>query len=788
MYAKSILIGITLFFFATAVSAMAADGDFIEDVRVLSIESGLESVYAEKITDAILERTGNRMNKAKIDSVLGDLFDKKIVSDYKIGIMPGKRSGIILIIQVRENFEVRSVKFFGVKELKENEVSGVTFTRVGQPLSEALIQKDAASIERLYKEDGYLFVNVSTPREGYADGIVIFLVEEGPKVVIKKISFNGNHMFSDKKLKSKLTIKPRKMLGLLGKGVYNKEQLARDVERIANYYRSEGYLNVLVGVEKIEYSTDRSEMYITIYIEEGEQFQVGKITFAGNKYFTAEEFKSSMALKEGGTFKISHYQNDLRKIRTMYTSRAYIDVVIGRDNRDVVVTYHHSEPVVDLHFDIVENSEVYIGNILIRGNTVTQEKVVRRELSFGPMEKFNYEQIVASRNRLLRLGGMQDPYFKAAEIEVDPNGQTRIVDGKMVRDIIVQLKETESFGRIRLAAGLSSDQGLIGEIALIRTNFDLADLPKSFKDMFVDRTAFLGAGQNLEISVSPGMDVSRFRITFEEPYMFGKPLSFGVSLYQWDWGRDSYDEIRAGINLSFGRRLTREWVASMRLRVQSINVDNIDNDAAPDIVEVEGKNSLVAVRFSLVRDVRKIDRMFKPYAGQRTFLVFEPVLGDFSLFKVSFGTTRYRTVHVDEEGLLHILKLHTEIGLIFGDDSPIYERYYLGGTGNMRGFDYRGLGPHQNDDPVGGDTMVFSTIEYTFPILGDTIRGAIFTDVGTVNEGVGDFGSVRMSVGFGVRIFSPQIPIPITIDFGLPIMKEDDDDTQIVSFSMSIGY
>ena len=141
-----------------------------------------------------------------------------------------------------------------------------------------------------------------------------------------------------------------------------------------------------------------------------------------------------------------------------------------------------------------------------------------------------------------------------------------------------------------------------------------------------------------------------------------------------------------------------------------------------------------------------------------------------------------------DEGLKHILKLHAEAGFIFGEDSPLYERYYLGGAGSMRGFDFRGVGPHQMGDPVGGDMLFLATVEYTFPVLGDVVRGVIFTDVGTLNTDAGSFGNMRAAVGFGLRIFSPQVPIPISIDFGFPIMKEDEDDTQVVSFTIALGF
>lgn len=773
--------------FITASAAFAAEGDTIVEVKVYSEETGAESIYAEKIADKVFERTRRVMNLAEIRKVLDEFYHAKIVATYKIleeFTGPGRTK---VIIYVKENIEVRSVKFLGTKTLNPDEAMRVVYTRVGQPLSEALVHKDAAAIEKLYKERGHIFANVSTPREGYADGIVIFLVEEGPEVIIKKILFNGNHQFSDKKLLSQMATRPRKLLGLLSKGVYNEEGLERDLERVANFYRSEGFLNVLVGVEKLEFSEDRSEMFITIYIEEGQRFSLGSITFAGNRYFTDEELKAGMSLKEGGTFRISDYNHDIDHIRSLYTSRAYIDVVVGRDNRDVTVIYHEAEPVVDLHFDIAENEEIYVGNIIIRGNKVTQDKVIRRELSFYPMEKFNYEQVDASRGRLMRLGGMQNPYFKDVRILVDPKS-SRVVEGKTVRDLVVELKESDSFGSIRLAAGFSSNQGLVGDIALVRTNFDIADLPKSFKDMFVDRTAFLGAGQYFAMSASPGTEFSRFKIDFSEPYLFDKPVSFDLSLFMWDWQRESHDEARKGISVGLGKRLGRQWIFTINMRAQSIEIEDVDDDAPPDVLDVEGKNSLQAVRLSLVKDLRQIDRSFKAYGGYRTFLWVEPVFGDFSLFKVSFGSTRYRTIHVTDEGLKHILKLHAEAGFIFGGDSPIYERFYLGGAGSMRGFDFRGVGPHQSDDPVGGDTLFLATVEYTFPVLGDVVRGVIFTDVGTLNKDTGSFSNMRAAVGFGLRIFSPQVPIPISIDFGFPIMKEDDDDTQVVSFTIALGF
>jgi outer membrane protein insertion porin family len=155
--------------------------------------------------------------------------------------------------------------------------------------------------------------------------------------------------------------------------------------------------------------------------------------------------------------------------------------------------------------------------------------------------------------------------------------------------------------------------------------------------------------------------------------------------------------------------------------------------------------------------------------------------------KYIFGSERYRTVYENDAGEKHIIKLEGEVGWITGD-SPIYERYFLGGGNNLRGYKYRGVGPMQNGEPVGGNSMLFGTVEYGFPLLGDTIRGVTFFDFGTVNKDSFQFGNIRAAVGFGFRIFFPQVPIPVSLDFGFPIKSVAGDKKQILSFSIGMEF
>lgn len=767
--------------------ALAAEGDSIVEIRVLIWGTSTEASYADMIREKIIEATGSVRKEAAITKVLLDLQEAKVLFRYRYSEQAAGPGQVRLIVEVEENIEVRSVKLVGAKGIDAKRIMTAVHTRVGQPLSLPVVHQDARRIESLYREDGYLFASVSAPAQGHKNGVVIYEMEEGPLVRVRKVGFAGNYHYSEKKLASLLSTKPRRLFGLLAKGVYSENILKEDIERIARFYRSEGYLNVVVGIGKTEFNEPRTEMYITIYIEEHELFHVGRISFAGARFFTEDEIKARMRLREKSPFKVSDYVADLATIKKMYAEMAYIDTVVGETAEKPTIVYHKDEPIVDLLFNITENQEVYVGNIHVRGNTYTQDKVIRREMSFFPGQKFNMSEIEASRSRLARLGGYQDRYFQDVNIRIAPPKETRIENGRRVRDVFVELTESESFGRIRLGAAISSNEGLMGDISLIRPNFDIADLPKDARDMFVDRTAFLGAGQYFSISAQPGLRFSRYSVNFSEPYLFGTPTSMGLSLFMWDRERESFDEARRGFNTGFGRRLPKQYSVGLNFRVEQVNVENVSNSSPRDVKDVEGSNSLFGVKMSLSKDTRQIDRFFKPYSGYQSYASIEPVFGGFDLVKFVFGSTRYRTIHENDAGYRHIIKLEGEIGLIAGD-SPIYERYFLGGAGNLRGFDYRGVGPRQMGDPVGGDTMMSGTIEYTFPVAGDTIRGVFFFDFGTVNSGTADFGNIRASVGFGVRIFSQQIPIPIALDFGFPLRADDGDDTQIVSFTIGTSF
>jgi len=249
--------------------------------------------------------------------------------------------------------------------------------------------------------------------------------------------------------------------------------------------------------------------------------------------------------------------------------------------------------------------------------------------------------------------------------------------------------------------------------------------------------------------------------------------------------RDDYDERRAGGRVAVGRHLTKDLSVEVAVRAEQIKIDDIDIDAPPDVFEVEGTNVLTSLGVTAAYDTR--DDRYDPTRGMRASASLEQAgaLGgdfDFTRFVVR-GAWHTPVWRGDDRARAHVLSLAGRLGVI-GGDAPIFERFYAGGTYTMRGFEYRGVGPHVGGDPVGGDFLALATAEYSLPLIENTLRGVVFIDVGTVEEGI-EFGTIRASAGFGIRLSLGALgPVPMRFNFGFPLSKGDDDDTQVFTFAI----
>ncbi len=381
-----------------------------------------------------------------------------------------------------------------------------------------------------------------------------------------------------------------------------------------------------------------------------------------------------------------------------------------------------------------------------------------------------------------------------APVGIDPNYQL-FPDGRFgvpgqpyparAVDVLVDLQETQT-GRLMIGAGINSDAGIVGNITLDERNFDWRRWPRNFEEVR-NGTAWRGAGQRFRVDASPGSEVNRYLVSFQEPYLFDTPISLGLSGSFFDRRFRDWDEERIGGRVSLGRQwVEHDLSGTVSYRGETIQVDSISTPGLPELDEVVGDNTLHGFRISVVNDTR--DSSFLPTQGHYIELSGEQVIGSFDYARGTFDYREYLLIHErpDHSGR-HVLSMSAQLGFL-GHDAPIYEHFFAGGVSTMRGFDFRGASPVVSGVEVGGEFQWLNSVQYLFPITADDmLHGVVFTDFGTVEKKakVNDF---RVVVGVGLRITVPAMgPAPIALDFGWAIDHADFDDREVFSFNLGFG-
>ncbi len=336
----------------------------------------------------------------------------------------------------------------------------------------------------------------------------------------------------------------------------------------------------------------------------------------------------------------------------------------------------------------------------------------------------------------------------------------------------------------------------MGAIRLNQRNFDLFDVPDSFDELIRGR-AFRGAGQTFDLALQPGLEVSTYSLSISEPALFESDYGMTVTGFFRQREYNEFDEERFGGRVRVARRFGTRWVGGASVRVESIELSDIDESEPVDFFEVEDQNVLTTLSLDLARTTA--DSRFRPTRGTRTeFQVdqYGAFGGDFDFTRLNAEHSVFLTIDRDEFDRPTVLTLSTLVGWIpQEDESPVYERFYLGGR-SFRGFDFRGIGPvgvrqdtgEVGNDQVGGDFLFFAGVEVQRPIWEDFVAAVAFVDTGTLNETI-SLSNYRVSVGVGVRLFLPQFgQAPLAFDFGFPIVSEDTDDEQLFSFAVDIPF
>lgn len=758
---------------APTVASSPFDGTVIRELTL----TGLDRIDEGYVRNQIRTRAGQPFSEDLVQRDVSRLLRTGRFVDVQArsALVDGQ---VNLVFAVVEKPEVASIEFTGNRKFKEKDLLEAIPFGVGDPLDLYDVRRGREAIERKYREKGYAYAEITFDEALLtSERRVVYTIVENQRVRVRSIRFEGNFTFPDSELGRQIATKS--YIPIFRTGDFDPERAERDAATLQQYHRDRGFLDAEVSYVSEFTDVARERMRVTFRINEGTRYRLRETRIVGAAVFTEDELRDAMRLKPGDFFMNTWLQTDLKNLETKYGSQGYIE---ARILSNWVFADQPGEVILTL--TINEGGQFRMGWIEVNGNFRTQEKTVRRELRFYPEEIYDITKTRAAEKRVKDTG-----LFTEANITpvVPPGNEPG------VRDVLVAVTENPRTNQFIAGVGASSDAGLVGNIVLENSNFDIFDRPRSWEEFFKGR-AYRGAGQTARIQLEPGTEYTRFRVDFREPYLMNEPIGFGTSFYLFERERDGYDERRAGGNVSFDHRFEsgwlKNWIGEIAFRAEYVVVADRVSFAAEDIRDVDGGSYLSSAKLSLLRDTT--DSRFDPSEGYRLRMSWEQagaMGGDYYHAKLTGDITRHYTITVDDQDRKSVLSLHTDVGQILGD-APVFERFYAGGIGSFRGFDFRGISPRDGirDNRVGGEFMVLSGAEYSFPLVAKIVRGVTFLDMGTVEE---EFGvtSWRAAVGFGVRLTLDIFnTIPMEFDLAFPIAKEDEDNERIFSFFVGLPF
>jgi outer membrane protein insertion porin family len=690
---------------------------------------------------------------AKLDAAESAYYNAEVVGDK-----------VRLTYVVVERNLVRSIAFQGSAKLSDSFLAKQLSYKKGDYLDVFALRAGTDALTEAYKKKGFPWVTV-TLDEGSALGNVVYRIDEGPRPKIAVVRFEGNEALKSGELQG--TIKTKKKKLLVFTVYYSPDQLETDTRKLLEVYHKKSYLDAKISSD-VTFNDSKSKAYVTFHIEEGPAYMVNSIQYFGNEFLTDVELLEGLKLRKDYFYSEAWADFDVKKIKSKYAAQGFIKVEVEQ-KRTILPNAR-----VDVEFKIKQGDRFRIGEVIITGNETLQDRSIRRvmdEEGFTPGQWYNADIAPGTGEGELERIIRQTVITESAVIQ--PVG-----DKPDQRDAMVTIKEGQT-GSVMLGAGIASDSGVMGQITLDQRNFDITDWPENWTQLITGQ-AFRGAGQRLRLSASPGTEVSTYLISFTEPYLYDRPMALNLSGSIFERERESYEESRVTGNIGLDKRYPDDWRRGISFRADNVTIDDLEWDTPKEIVEVKGDNMLFGTRFYIGRDTT--DSRFRPSRGYNFDMGYEQVLGDHTFGLLTATQRWYKTLYEDLSENKTVLETKFHAGTVVGD-APPFEKFYVGGTSSMRGFDYRGISPRSgpSDDPIGSDWVMVGNFEVAVPLGSETFSWLFFSDIGTIEDGF-----IRSSVGTGVQILIPQFfgPVPMRFELAAPVTKDDDDDTQVFSFSV----
>ncbi len=737
---------LVLFFCFLALSSYAQSSKVI---RIL-IE-GNRRVEKDAILNQIQTKVGQPYTPKDVRTSIENIYKLGFFSTIEVDLKE-EPQGAVLTYRIQEKPAIRKIEYAGYKKIGLSDIKEVVKIKEYSIVDLNEIKETKEKILKLYEQKGFFLAQVKhrlviDVKANEAD--LVFQIEELDKVKIRKIQFMGNHVFSEDELKSVMQTKERGLFSWLTKtDNYQEEILKGDLEALTYFYHIKGYIQIKIDPPQVTISPDKKWIYVSIPIEEGDQYQVGMIDYAGDLLFSKEDLGKEKKIEPN-----TQFNRDLLRQEVLRLADKYKDEGYAFANVNVRSNIHEKTKTVDLVFDFEKGQKVRIGNINISGNSQTRDKVIRRELTLQEGALYNETQLKKSIDKVRALG-----YFSEVTYTKPQGSSLNILD------IDIEVKE-RSTGALTVGAGWSTVEGIVGNAQVSHNNL-------------------FGRGQNVALNAQlAGKSSTVFSLSFTEPYTLDTHWSSGFDAYNVKTHTLDFDEKKSGGDVRMGHPIGENMNAYGTYKLENISLDNI---AAGREDLIQGAGMISSVIGTFVYDAR--NNRFEPTKGYYDSLSceFAGLGGDHHFVKPIFNSRFYKPSFLDGT-----FRVNFEMGALLRTTSktpPTSERFYLGGVNSLRGYQPFSLGTKKIDKNgkevlIGGDRQIFSNVEYELPLVASMgVKGVLFYDVGSAFSGL-DIGKVRQDVGFGFRWFSPFGPLRVEV--GFPILPKAGEKKQVVQFAIT---
>ncbi len=755
MLNKKFLNFIIICLFLVFVTNLFASNNRIFRINIL----GNEKIEKDAIMPFISSKVGDVFSPDKVKEDVKSIYRMGYFENVMVNYNKLKQ-GIELTFIVVEKPYIKAVRFKGIKKLKKSEVTKELETKPFTIINEDKIKKDVEKITDVYQEKGFYGVKVkykiSKPVNHKV--VVTFIIKEGIKSKIDHVYIKGNKFLSARRIRKAIYTKPYNFFlsWITGTGYLKKSELKKDVKRIENLYHTQGFVRVKVFEPVVKVKDNGKYLDVTFTLEEGKRYKFDKVKITDPKATPKliKKLLKSLKCQPGEYFNNLDIHDDIGKLTDKYADMGYAFADVSP--RTLV---DDKNLTVDINF-IVDRGKLYkFREIFIEGNTITRDKVIRRELRVYEQAKYSATGLKRSRGNLKRTG-----YFSAVDIKTEKVGPHYI-------DVHVKVKETPT-GSLSFGGGYSSSESFILTGQVSQNNL-------------------FGKGYKLRLDAALSGISQRYNISFTDPAILDTNVSFGFSLYELDYEYDNYDTLKKGFGISLGRRITdyTRWDASYYY--EAVKVYNVADDAADYIKDEEGTTRVASISFSLSRDTR--DDYYYPLTGVKQ-KIYTEISGSFlggeeDYYKIIGESIWFHPINRRKKWVFDFRLKIGYIGKIGSKEIPAWERFYVGGLKTIRGFKYGKAGPRdESGDVKGGTKEIITNTEIRFPLIEEIgINGDIFFDAGRAFDDNEPFSlDLRRSVGFGLSWRSPFGLI--RIEYGFNLSPKPDEKRSVWGFSMGTMF